>query len=444
MLQVCNLNRRLLLFIALCLILVVVAASLAFLYEKGLLTESNKSTPKILWQNDLERFASDFAVADGKVFTSDAWANVYCFDAQNGKSLWNVSIGGYANNGLSLEVYDGKLYVGRRDSVVNRLDMDTGEVELSYQAPVSTSYGYKWSPDFFVADGRVVASQNGIAVYNASDGELFWEQPWFTNVTLGNASTSAPESDYVFIMDGSRVSLNNGSTLWTVSGSYSDPAVVAQDKVLFWNYSPVEDQDDGQILLCVDAASGEEKWSFDVGSRMFQPTVSNDLALFGAEDGYLCAANCADGTLNWRTFADQNLTDTSDNATKEHQYTVSVGTSAVQVDPQNQRVLWSIIASYNGTNPYNATVLSLDLSDGNVIWSSLVKQVSLNDARDASSNITLANNLLYVIAQGDLYCIDAENGSIRLSQVYEHYAFPPIAADGKVFFVADLWLIAYK
>jgi outer membrane protein assembly factor BamB len=430
--------------VAACLILVVAAASLAILYEKGFLIGSDEQEPRVLWQNDLETFASDFAVADGKVFSSDVCANVYCFDAQRGKSLWNASLGGYANNGLSLEVYDGKLYVGRRGSVVDRLDMDTGEVELSYQAPVCTSYGYKWSPEFFVADGKVVASQNGIAVYDAYTGELFWEQPVFNNVTLGNASTSAPESDYVFMMDGSRVSLNNGITLWTVSGSYRDPEVVAQDKVLFWNYSPVEDQEDGQILLCVDASSGEEDWRYDVGARMFQPTVSNDVVLFGAEDGYLYAVDSADGTLNWRTFADQNLTDTSDNATEEQQYTVSVGTSAVQVDPQEQRVFWSVIASYNGANPYNATVLSLDLSDGNVIWSSLVKQVSLNDDRDASSDITLAKDLLYVIAQGDLYCIDAENGSIRLSQVYEHYAFKPVAADDKVFFVADLWVIAYK
>jgi outer membrane protein assembly factor BamB len=432
------------LLVAACLILVVAAASLAILYEKGFLIGSDEQEPRVLWQNDLETFASDFAVADGKVFSSDACANVYCFDAQSGKSLWNASLGGYANNGLSLEVYDGKLYVGRRGSIVDQLDMDTGEVEMSYQAPVCTSYGYKWSPEFFVADGKVVASQNGIAVYDAYTGELFWEQPVFNNVTLGNASTSAPESDYVFMMDGSRVSLDNGSTLWTVSGSYSDPEVVAQDKVLFWNYSPVEDQEDGRTLLCVDASSGEEAWRFDVGSRMFQPTVSDGMVLFGAEDGYLYALHCANGTLNWRTFADQNLTTPSDNDTEEQQYTVSVGTSAVQVDSQEQRVFWSVIASYSGANPYNATVLSLDRSDGNVIWSSLVKQVSLNDDRDASSDIALAKDLLYVIAQGDLYCIDAENGSIQLSQVYEHYAFKPVAADDKVFFVADLWVIAYK
>jgi outer membrane protein assembly factor BamB len=77
------------------LILVVGSASFAILYERGAPTDSTETTPKILWQNDIENFASGFAVADGKVFSSDAWANVHCFDAENGKSLWNASIGAY-------------------------------------------------------------------------------------------------------------------------------------------------------------------------------------------------------------------------------------------------------------------------------------------------------------------------------------------------------------
>lgn len=427
-----------------------VAASLAVLYEKGFLTDSTKpepeeSEPSILWQNDIERFASDFAVADGKVFSSDAWGNVYCFDAQSGESVWNVSIGGYSNGGLPLTVYDGKLYVGCRGSVVNKLDMNTGKLELSFQAPVSTSYGCKTAPDFFVADGKVFASQNGMAVYNAYNGDLLWNLFSHIGVKLGNASTSAPESDYVFIMDTSRVNPNNGSTLWTVSGISSDPAVVAQDKVLFWNYNPVEGQDDGQTLLCVNASSGEEDWSFDVGARMFQPTVSNDMVLFGAEDGYLYAVHFANGTVNWRTFVDdQNIIETFNNHTEVEQYTLGMGASFVQVDSQEQRVFWSVIVSRFGTNLYNATILSLDLSDGDVIWTLPVTPISLNDARDALSSITLSNNLLYVREQNDLYCLDANTGSIQLSQGFEHYLFPPIAADNKVFVAADLWLIAYE
>jgi outer membrane protein assembly factor BamB len=426
------LNRSSSLFVAVMLILIVGSASLAILYDSGHLTGSTKTTPRILWQTDIESFASDFAVADGKVFSSDAWANVYCFDAESGKSLWNASISGYSNNGLPLQVYDGKLYVGTRGSVVNRLDMDTGEVELSYQAPVSTSYGYKWAPDFFVADGKVFAEQNGIAVYDAYTGDLLWNYSSYFGARPVNASTSAPESDYVYIMDGSRVSLNNGSILWTVPGSYSKSPVAAYDKVLFWNYSPLEDHEDGQTLLCIDVSSGKEAWSFEVGARMFLPTVSNDLVMFGAEDGYLYAINFEDGTLNWRTFADdQNITKTN---------VLDVKAYSVQADPQHQEVFWSVIVSYNGTQPSNATILSLDLSDGDRIWTYPIT----NESSWNFVGATMLDNVLYVTESHNLYCLDADNGSIRLRHTFEHYAFPPIASDGKVFVVADLRLFAYE
>lgn len=70
-------NRSSSLFIAVMLILVVGSASLAILYEKGFLTGSNEPEPKILWRSDMERFATDFVVAEGKVFTSDAHGDVH-------------------------------------------------------------------------------------------------------------------------------------------------------------------------------------------------------------------------------------------------------------------------------------------------------------------------------------------------------------------------------
>jgi len=66
MLQVCQLNRRFSLFIVVGLLLVVVAASLAVLYENGFLIDSTEPEPTILWQSDTENFATDFVVADGK------------------------------------------------------------------------------------------------------------------------------------------------------------------------------------------------------------------------------------------------------------------------------------------------------------------------------------------------------------------------------------------
>jgi outer membrane protein assembly factor BamB len=406
-------------------------------------TEPAEPTPKILWQSDMERFATDFVVAEGKVFTTDAHGDVCCFDANSGESLWNVSIGGYNTATSTVEVYNDKLYVGCRGSVVKRLNINTGEVELSYQAPIDTSYAHKTAPSFFVADGKVFTEQNGIAVYNESNGELFWK----TNMmgVLESTNISTEESDFIFIRGHYRINLNNGSVIWHISGVSSGATNVIQGKVLFWNYNSTGNVEEGETLLCVNATSGEEEWSFDVGTRMFQPTVSNGVVLFGAENGYVYALDYSDGSMNWKTFVDeQHQIAMFKNHLEIEQYRLGMAASSIKVDPLKKRVFWSIIVSRWGTNLYNATIFSLDLSDGELNWKIPVTQISPNDSRSTFSSICFSNNYLYVKEQSDLYCIEADNAEIKLSQGFEHYMFTPLLANQRVFVVADLWLIAYE
>jgi outer membrane protein assembly factor BamB len=413
------------------LILVVGSASLAILAERGNIPGLTKTEPSLFWQRSLKRFATDFVVADGKVFTSDHDGTVYCFDAQNGEELWNADVGGYVVGDAQIAVYGDKVYVGCRDSVVKRLDMNNGEIELSYQAPVWTSYATKNAPsNFFVADGKVFASQNGLAVYIESTGELLWKTNMMGVIERGNVS--APESDYILIKGHSRVNPSNGSIIWYFSGGSSGAAAVIDGRVLFWNYNPAGSAEEGKNLLCVNAFSGEEEWSFDVGSRMFQPTVSNDVVLFGAEDGYLYSVDFVDGTLNWRTFTgDQNITESE---------VVDAEAFSVQDGPQHQRVFWSITVRYNETQTEKGTVLSLDLSDGDRIWTCpITNETSWNFV-----GATLSNDILYVAANNNLYCLGANMGNIKLQQNFEHYILPPVAADNKVFVAADLWLMVYE
>ena len=411
------------------LILIVGSASLSILLEKGSIGTLNEPTPNLLWQSDLTTFAYDFVVADGKVFTSDAQGDLHCFDAQSGESLWSKDVSDYSH-GSRMLVYGDKLYFGSKHSVVKRLDLNTGAEEMSYQAPVWTSYASKGGPaDFFVADGKVFAIQNGIAVYDESTGELFWKSNMMGVVELGNAS--APESNYVFTRSHFRINPNNGSIIWSIPGRSSGTTEVNQGKVLLWNYNPAGSSDEAKDLLCVNASSGEELWRFYVGTRMFQPIVSNGMVLFGAEDGCLYSVDFEDGSLKWKTPADDQNTPVD---------VLDVTAFYVQVNAQNQRVFWSITARYSETGPENGTMLSLDLSDGDRIW-------IYNVANETSWNFvgaTFSNNILYVAAGNNLYCLGANTGTIKLTENFEHYIHIPIVVDDKVFVVADLWLFAYE
>jgi outer membrane protein assembly factor BamB len=422
----------------------VIAATVAVLYENRLLTPSNltpSSTP-----GHLAHSANDFTVADGKIFAADGWGDVFCFDAQSGISIWNASVGSYLATGPTITTYQGRVYVGIRGGVVTSLDEDTGKVQLQFTAPLLSDIDIKTPPSFTVAYGMViVSSESGTNAYNASTGALLW------NSTVGGALFWVYPYPQLFVpFDGglfciptlTSVNLNNGSALWTIPGSSDGPPVFSQDRIVLWNYYNLR-----QTLLCVNASSGVTLWSFDVGTPMFQPTVSNGLLLFGAEDGYFYAINLADGNLKWKKLVDdENLIATFNNYSQEQQVFLHMSTSLVQVDPQNQRVFWSVIVSYNGQDIYNGTIWSLDLSNGNRIWT-----LPVTDNRPIDTSIyanyvsmTLSNHTLYVTEHTDLYCLDEYTGSIQLMQNFDHYILPPAVSNGMVFVVADGDIITYR
>jgi outer membrane protein assembly factor BamB len=444
-LKVVKLTRRLSLFIVLGLIAVVAGASLAVLYQEGFLTPPAQ---RILWQSGLAHLATDFTVADGKVFVTNDGGGVSTYDAQSGESLWNASVGGYGPH--TIKAYEGKVYVSGGESLVYKLDENTGTIELTFEAPAYSDLKAKAIPWFVVADVRVFASHNGMAEYNATTGELFWWHPAEGSSRVGNAAASAPESNFVFVLYNSRIDVNNGTRLWYVPAAYSsEPSLVSQKQVIFWNYAlnrnyDYFNRDFGQIVLCVDVSSGESLWSFDVGAPIFQPTASNGLVLFGAENGYFYALNQTDGTLKWKTYIDLLTLILRYNQLSLLQKSGPyLSASPPLVDSQNQRIFWNVFIPNNEQNKYSATIWSLDLSNGSRVWTTPVTSNPIYSTYEAV-NMALLNNALYVSGQNNLFCLDASTGSIQWRRNFDHNLLSPIAADNKVFVVGDGYVIAYK
>jgi outer membrane protein assembly factor BamB len=58
---------------------------------------------------------------------------------------------------------------------------------------------------------------------------------------------------------------------------------------------------DAQCVRCLDAASGNDIWSFTAGGRIDSaPTIYHGLVLFGCRDGRVYCLRATDGTLVWR------------------------------------------------------------------------------------------------------------------------------------------------
>jgi len=403
------------------------------------------------WKYNLDNFATALAFDNEKVFVTDNPGNVQCLDASSGNVIWTATVGGWTSNGHPIAVSNGVVYVGVAGGEVVTLSESSGELlPLSFKAPASTSWGWKQSPQqFFISDGRIFVSQNGWAVFNITNGEMFWESGESGLITLGNASYSPIDINPVFVRHTTRFNPNNGSIIWRVDGDASDPAVIVGDRVILWNYNPNGITDEGKIMLCVNALTGHTVWRFDVNSRIYQPTEYNGLVLFGAYDGNFYALNLADGTVAWKTQAtDQNGKETIPGQDVHYPLTPTV--SSVQIDKQTNSAFWAFTfaqTGWGGTDQYKGMIFSFDLANGDILWKTPIAQnVSISSSVGPAKEIglTLLNNKVFLTSGSDLLTLDKSTGVLQGNQHFDHYVLAPVAGDNEVFVAGDLNLFAYK
>ncbi len=404
------------------------------------------------WKYDLDNFATALACDNGKVFVTDNPGNVVCVNASSGNVIWTANVGGWTANAHLIAVSDGVVYVGAAGGKVDTIDEASGEfLPLSFSAPVTTSWGFKQSPQqFFISDGRIFVQQNGWAVFNVSSGDLFWETGDQGGLTVGNATYSPSNINPIFIQRTTRFNPNNGSVIWQVGGDASDPAVIAEDKVILWNYNPNGLTDNGQAVVCVNASTGKIIWQFDVESKMYQPTEYNGLVLFGAYDGNFYALQLSDGTVAWKTkITDQNGLESKPSGLENYPLTPAV--SLVQIDELNDKAYWAFTFAqigWGGKNQYSGVVCSLDLASGHVSWKTPISQdTSISSSGNMPSTqlgLIFLNNKVFLTSGSDLLIFNQLTGHLLGTSHFEHYVLAPIAGVNQVFVAGDLDLFSFK
>jgi len=129
-------------------------------------------------------------VADGVMYATTSWSNVFAVDARTGEELWYTDVHAdrargskaccdVANRGAAL--YDGKVFVGVIDGRLVALDAGNGEIIWDVQTtPVDLPYTITGAPR--VVGGKVIIGNGGaelgtrgfVSAYDADTGELAW------------------------------------------------------------------------------------------------------------------------------------------------------------------------------------------------------------------------------------------------------------------------------
>ena len=415
-----------------------------------------------LWQRPLKNFATSLTVDDRKVFTTDDPGNVYCFDSQNGESLWNTSGRGTTRNPRPV-ISDGLFYFGYEERQVGCLDENTGNVLWTFQntpAPEESSKGV--SPRIIIKDDRLFAVSGTVSAHNATTGKLLWQavpgrKNFDVSFSQGQMQAYPLHGDpfdgkYVYATGGNysnlyffKINTENGHVIWRSDATwggvvvpffgssipYPDVLAINQEKVIIRIF--FKENSAANFFLCLHSTTGKELWSIDVGATIYNPTVHNNLLLFGAADGYFYALNLADGTIKWKTEVDtQNLFSSGVHSS-----------SPIQIDSDNQRLFWSYAIEKNETSNYTGALISLDLNNGNVMWMTQTNSSCGGLAFNNGTNWLFLTTYRFAADIG-LWIFNASTGDLIHNQQFDHYILSPIVIGKETFVAADLWLSAYS
>jgi outer membrane protein assembly factor BamB len=233
------------------------------------------SYPEKLDSEDYEGGPNATPTVDGKcVYTVSKTGKVFCLDAEKGTKVWEIQLAskkptwGYAGSVLPL---GDKLIVNAGDhgtcldKATGKVVWDSGAGPGGYSTPVPYERGGKTLIALFSA-------KNVLAV-NAADGKVVWSLPWQTSYDVNAA-------DPVILDGGAKAFISSGyghgCAMLDVSGE--KPTELWSNKTMRNKHTnsvvyqgAIYGFDEKKILVCLDAATGQTKWTkdgFGLGSLM--------------------------------------------------------------------------------------------------------------------------------------------------------------------------------
>lgn len=385
----------------------------------GFLYAFDARTGNLLWKTpSTSMFFYSMCYYEGKVYFGGLDNNLRCWDADTGELLWTFNPETwYGQWSLVLGAAHGMIYGKNQDTYLYAIDADTGEMVWRAKGPgigysnkitISGNYIYTQMGEYQYRDfltGEYAYPEYNC--YNALTGELVWTLP-MENYAPSNAECAAYGNLYVTPTKGSPAipgywEYGGGGSLgevWCISSEVTDWPMFMKD--------PEHTADgNGPTNLAL-------KWKFKTGAMVWSsPSLADGVCYFGSLDSKIYAVDAESGTEIWNF---------------ETEFPVVSSVAVV-----NDRV-------YTGTDDGN--IYCLNAGTGAKIWETYAGGVTKNIIYNSiavvqcRSSPVVVDGRVYVGAlDGNLYCLDANNGNVIWKYQTDGpiYAAPAVA-DNAVYF----------
>lgn len=227
---------------------------------------------------------------------------IYAMDAKTGKQIWKTETGGAVLAGPNIA--QGIVCVGSTDTKIYGLDAKTGEVR--WTVPGKNMFQSKTATDgerFFVGGW-----DNHFRCIDAKTGELKWDlelgrKQRYENFSAFSPAIVAPAVGdgmvYVSTNDGilHGLKIEDGSEVWQIDWKnmgYTSP-LYHEGRV----YCGLSDK--GKVF-CVDAKTGDFKWTAEVGSVIYDSSFcfGGPNVFIGCVNGIFSAINAESGKIDYQ------------------------------------------------------------------------------------------------------------------------------------------------
>jgi outer membrane protein assembly factor BamB len=273
---------------------------------------------------------------------------VFCLDAADGKSVWNVELQetgvGQAGSSTPCIVND-RIYVAGSGGTVYCLNADTGKPV--WETKLARSGGAPIASSIAVAGQAAVLLADVLSGLDVATGKLLWTQSKITGCESSPAPWSANGRDYV-ICNGAKethcVDVADGQIVWSVPGGGKSTPVVAREYGGDFLVNLSDNRRGGLRAYRLTDKEPKHLWTLEKTDRGSSPVVydAHVYAVAGGGNGHgahLLSVHLDTGKVAWEEVVD--FAEVSSPAVVDGKVFVVCGTflSLLQATPEKYAVL---------------------------------------------------------------------------------------------------------